>query len=113
MDALWKKVVDIKYDSMRGGWCSKEVEGPYGVGVWKRIRRKWDSFADHVRYEVGDGSKELFWHDVRRGEQPLKVLFSELFTIVERMRGWQRICNSIMETFIGILYLLDLYMIGR
>jgi len=53
-------VVDIKYDSMRGGWCSKEVEGPYGVGVWKRIRRKWDSFADHVRYEVGDGSKVLF-----------------------------------------------------
>jgi hypothetical protein len=24
-DALWRKVVDIKYGSMRGGWCSKEV----------------------------------------------------------------------------------------
>jgi hypothetical protein len=30
-DALWRKVVDIKYCSMRGGWCSKEVGGPYGV----------------------------------------------------------------------------------
>lgn len=42
MDALWRKVVDIKYGSMRGDWCSKEVGGNlwsgsvemyyYGVG---------------------------------------------------------------------------------
>jgi hypothetical protein len=82
MDALWKKVVDIKYDSMRGGWCSKEVGRPYGVGVWKCIRRKQDGFAKHVSYEVGDGSKVLFWHYVWCGEQPLKVLFPELFTFV-------------------------------
>jgi hypothetical protein len=29
------------------------------------------------------------------------------------MCGWQRICSSTMETFIGILYLLDLHTIGR
>jgi hypothetical protein len=22
-DALWRRLVDIKYDSIRGGWCSK------------------------------------------------------------------------------------------
>jgi len=22
-----------------GGWCSKEVSGSFGVGVWKHIRR--------------------------------------------------------------------------
>lgn len=54
MDALWRKVVNIKYNSMRGGWCSKVVGGPYGVGVWKCIRRTWDGFANHVRYEVRD-----------------------------------------------------------
>ena len=26
-----------KYDIMRGGWCSKEVGGFHGVGVWKGI----------------------------------------------------------------------------
>jgi hypothetical protein len=31
--ALWRKLVGIKYGSMRGGLCSKEVGGPYGVGV--------------------------------------------------------------------------------
>jgi hypothetical protein len=37
--------VDIKYDSTRGGWCSKEVGGPYGVGVWKCMRREcWEFF---------------------------------------------------------------------
>jgi len=50
-DALWRKVVDVKYGSMRGGWCSKEVGGSFGFGVWKSIRRGWDAFAAHVRYE--------------------------------------------------------------
>jgi hypothetical protein len=22
-DALWRRLVDIKYDNIRGGWCSK------------------------------------------------------------------------------------------
>jgi len=60
-DAIWRKVVDIKYGSIRGGWYSKEVGGPFGVGVWKCIRRGWDA---HVRNEVGDGTRVLFWHDV-------------------------------------------------
>jgi len=32
MEALWKKVVDIKFDSMKGVWRSKEVGGPM---VWE------------------------------------------------------------------------------
>jgi hypothetical protein len=32
-DAFWRKVVDIKYGSTRGGWCSKEVGGSFGVSV--------------------------------------------------------------------------------
>jgi len=31
-EALWRLVVDNKYDNLRGGWCSKRVVGPYGVG---------------------------------------------------------------------------------
>jgi hypothetical protein len=30
------------------------------VGVWKCIRREWEGFSKHVRYEVGDGSKVQF-----------------------------------------------------
>jgi hypothetical protein len=27
--------VETKYDSKVGGWCFKEVVGPFGIGVWK------------------------------------------------------------------------------
>jgi hypothetical protein len=47
-----------------------------------------------VRYEVGDGFKVLFWHDVWCEELPLKILFLELFTIAcGRMHGHRRICR--------------------
>jgi hypothetical protein len=38
-EALWRLVIDAKYNSSRGGWCYEEVVGPFGVGVWKHIRR--------------------------------------------------------------------------
>jgi hypothetical protein len=88
MDALLRKVVDIKYGSMRGGWCSKEVGGSFGVEVWKCIRRGWDAFAAHVRFEVGDGSKVLFWNDVWCEDLPLKTLFPELFIIACGKDAW-------------------------
>jgi hypothetical protein len=39
------------------------------------IRRGWEDFACHVWYDIGDGSKVLFWHDVLCGELPLKIVF--------------------------------------
>jgi hypothetical protein len=53
-------VVETKYDSMSGGWCSKEVVGSFGVGVWKYIRRGRGVFSRFVRYEVGDETKIKF-----------------------------------------------------
>jgi len=41
-----------------------------------------------VRYEIGNGSKVLFWHDVWCGEIPLKTLFSELFLIARGKDAW-------------------------
>jgi hypothetical protein len=29
--------VETKYDSLSGGWCSKEVICPFGVGAWQYI----------------------------------------------------------------------------
>jgi hypothetical protein len=41
-DALWRKVVEVKYGSMVGGWCTNQVMRSYGVGVWKHIRKGWE-----------------------------------------------------------------------
>jgi hypothetical protein len=80
-EASWRKLVEAKYDTMRGGWCSKEVGGSHGVGVWKNIRKGWDAFQQYVSFEVGNGSRVSFWHDVWCGERPLKNVFPALFTI--------------------------------
>jgi hypothetical protein len=38
-DAWWRVVVDSKYGSLWGGWCSFESGGALGVGLWKNIRK--------------------------------------------------------------------------
>ena len=34
-EALWRVVVDSKYGSACGGWCSNEVQRSHGVGLLK------------------------------------------------------------------------------
>jgi hypothetical protein len=87
-EALGRMVVSIKYESMKGDRRSKQVGGPYGVGVWECIRGAWGGFANYLRYEVGDGSRALFWYDVWCGEQSLKVSFPELFTFACGKDTW-------------------------
>jgi len=56
-DVLWRLEVEAKYGCLNGGWCTtKEVEGPFGVGVLRHIRRGWGAFLKFIIFEVGDGS---------------------------------------------------------
>jgi hypothetical protein len=55
------------------------VFGPFGVGLWKHIRRGWDLFARNVRFEVGLGLKILLWHDTWCENRPLKHAFTSLY----------------------------------
>jgi hypothetical protein len=87
-EALWYKIIKAKYEDQDGGWCSKEVSGPYGVGLWKHIRRGWDTFSKGLRFEVGIGSKVRFWHDVWCSDQPLKHVFPSLFSIARYKEAW-------------------------
>ena len=63
-DFLWRKVIATKYGSSGGGWCSNMVSGSYGVSLWKSIRKDWDSFKSFISFDIGDGSKVGFWHDI-------------------------------------------------
>lgn len=86
----WRLVIDTKYDRLKGGWCSKEVTWPFGVGVWKFIRRGWETFSKFVRYEVGDGSNVIFWHAV----DLVHSFFEMLYSLRVRRRDVDRICWS-------------------
>jgi hypothetical protein len=52
-ETLWRLVIEAKFESLSGGWCSKKVLGIFGVGVWKHIRRGWDKFNNFLRFEAG------------------------------------------------------------
>jgi hypothetical protein len=75
-------MVDSKYGSLWGGWCSFELIGAFVMGVWKNIKKGWDSFSRFIRFVVRDGSKISFWHDLLCGDMVLKVAFLALFGIV-------------------------------
>lgn len=48
------------------------VRGGHGVRFWKNIRRGWKKFSSHTKFEVGDGSKVSFWHDLWCGDKAQK-----------------------------------------
>ena len=86
-EALWRRVVDVKYGSMWGGCCSNVGRGSYGVSLWKTIRKEWDSLSQYLSFMVGDGSKVLFWQDHWCGEMPLMTAYPELFSFTQEMRA--------------------------
>jgi hypothetical protein len=80
-EAWWRVVEDSKYGSSWGVWCSSELVG----GVWsvfmEEYGKGWGKFCSHTKFDMGDGSKIRFWHDLWRGDLALKEAFSILFGI--------------------------------
>jgi hypothetical protein len=46
--------VDSKFGSLWGGWCSFEPVGAFRVGLWKNIRKWWETFLGFSRFGVGE-----------------------------------------------------------
>ena len=63
MDVLWREVICGKYRELEGGWCSKEVKGRYGVGLWKTIRHLWELVFSRVFFIVGNETMVKFLRD--------------------------------------------------
>ena len=51
------------------------------MGLWKNIRKGWETFFGFARFEVGDGVRTKFWHDLWCGDRVLKEVFPILFGI--------------------------------
>ena len=76
---LWWRVIAMKYGEGKGGWCSRVFKRAHGCGLWRSISEGWESFAKHLSFVVGDGSRILFWHDKWIGDVLLKILYPQLF----------------------------------
>jgi hypothetical protein len=55
--------------------------GDFRVGLWKCIRKRWETFKGFTRHVVGDGTRISFWRDLWYGDSVLKVAFPVLFGI--------------------------------
>jgi len=58
------------------------------VGVWKLIRRGWETFSKFVRYEVGNRSKISFWHDLWCVDSLLNISYPDLFSFSRSKDVW-------------------------
>ena len=74
-------MIVTKYGAEKLGWWSKKSFYAHRVGCWKSILGGLELFKTIVRFQVGNGSRVLFWQDVWCGERPLKSQFPNLYRI--------------------------------
>jgi hypothetical protein len=44
-EAWWRVAVDSKFGSLWDGQWSLEPVGAFGVGLWKNIRKEWETLS--------------------------------------------------------------------
>jgi hypothetical protein len=80
-EAWWRVVVEAKYGSMWGGWCTCPHTRASGMSFWKNIWLGWEIFSSHSRLVLGDGAWVRLWHDRWCGDTKLKEDFLMLYSI--------------------------------
>ena len=70
-----------KFDEDSGGWCSGNIIGGFGVGLWKEIRKEWPQLIQNTSLALGNGRRISFWNDVWCGEEALSLMFPNLFRL--------------------------------
>ncbi|RVW59622.1 putative ribonuclease H protein [Vitis vinifera] len=71
-----------------GGWCTRDVMGRNGVGLWKAIRKKWGLFDGRVAFHLGNGQRVKFWKDKWCDDGPLCESFPSLFSMSMSKNAW-------------------------
>ena len=56
--------------------------GSFGTGLWKEIRKKWETLYGNTRFLIGNDSKVSFWKDLWCGDEALCSTFPTLFNLV-------------------------------
>lgn len=63
------------------GWDSKTGKRALITSPWKNISKIYSWFIPFIRYDVGSGSRVLFWEDKWWGEEILASKFQRIYSI--------------------------------
>ena len=98
-DSLWRNVILWKFGEERGGWCSADSRDAYGSGVWKEIRKEWDTVSARAAFSLGNGRRLRFWKDAWSGEEAFSCSYPTLFAMaankeVSVAEVWEPSCEG-------------------
>ena len=62
-----------------GGLVVQIRQGVHGCDLWRSIRKGWEVFSKHIRFEVGVGDRVKFWTDQWCGDLPLHLSFPVVY----------------------------------
>ena len=82
-----------------GGWCTRDVRGTYGYGMWKNIRVGAESFFRQVEYVADEGHHIRFWYNPWNVPIHLKDLYPDLFSYSVSKESW--ISNLVVSNLEG------------
>ncbi|XP_026396605.1 uncharacterized protein LOC113291268 [Papaver somniferum] len=95
-DALWRKIFHEKYGANDVLWLSNFPKGNFGTSVWKGIIQSKELFIKNIRFKVNNGAKTRFLEDVWILNEPLNILFPNLYVIVRSKS------TSVAKKFCGL-----------
>jgi hypothetical protein len=90
---LWRRVLVVKYGLEGGGWITNHSHAAHGCSLWKSILMGWADFRRHIGFDVGCGTKVLFWHDKWCTNLSLKDMYPVLYA-----------CSNNKDAFIASLF---------
>lgn len=85
-DAMWAQILCNKY--LQSKTLSQVTVRPADSPFWKGLVRVKASFFNRTKFVVGNGTSTRFWEDTCLGETPLAILYSSLYSIVQRIDAY-------------------------
>ena len=70
-----------------------------GCGMWRSIKEGSEKFFGQIMYNVGEGCRVSFWHDLWSGPIPLKELFPAMFACTKSKEAW--VSDLVVSTLVG------------
>lgn len=71
-----------------GGFSQKGRFRPYGLSMWRKIRKGYRKFAECLNWKLGSGDRIRFWEDNWMADSKLKDRVPSIFAIATNKKAY-------------------------